>query len=52
MLIARTLEESEAFIEQGESHIVRLEQKPTTVVFNNFTCLVDNEKQRLVYFPE
>lgn len=52
MLIARTLEESEALIEQGESHIVRLEQKPTTVVFNGFTCLVDNEKQRLVYFPE
>lgn len=52
MLIARTLEESEAFIEQELSHVVCLNKKPTTVVFNNFTCLVDNENQKLVYFPE
>ena len=48
MLIARTLEESEAFIEQELSHVVCLNKKPTTVVFNNFTCLVDNENQKLV----
>lgn len=52
MLIARTQEESESFIEQELSHIVCLNKKPTTVSFNGFTCLVDNEKQRLVYFPE
>jgi len=52
MLIARTQEESESFIEQELSHIVCLNKKPTTVVFNNFTCLVDNENQKLVYFPE
>lgn len=52
MLIARTLEESEAFIEQELSHVVCINKKPTTVSFNGFTCLVDNEKQRLVYFPE
>lgn len=52
MLIARTLEESEALIEQELSHVVCLNKKPTTVVFNNFTCLVDNENQKLVYFPE
>lgn len=52
MLIARTQEESESFVEQELSHIVCLNKKPTTVSFNGFTCLVDNEKQRLVYFPE
>jgi len=52
MLIARTLEESEAFIEQELSHVVRLESKPLTLSFNGFTCLVDNENQKLVYFPE
>ncbi|MHB8871875.1 MAG: hypothetical protein ACYC5G_05475 [Candidatus Doudnabacteria bacterium] len=52
MLIARTLEESEAFIDQELSHVVCLNKKPTTVIFNNFICLVDNENQKLVYFPE
>lgn len=52
MLIARTQEESEAFIEQELSHIICLNKKTTTVCFNGFTCLVDNEKERLVYFPE
>ena len=52
MLIARTQEESEAFIEQELSHVVRLESKPLTLSFNGFTCLVDNENQKLVYFPE
>jgi len=52
MLIARTLEDSEAFIEQELSHVVRLESKPLTLSFNGFTCLVDNENQKLVYFPE
>lgn len=52
MLIARTQEESESFIEQELSHMVCLNKKSTTVSFNGFTCLVDNEKQRLVYFPE
>lgn len=52
MLIARTQQESDLFVEQELSHIVCLNKKPTTVVFNNFTCLVDNENQKLVYFPE
>ena len=52
MLIARTLEESELFIEQELSHVLRLESKPLTLSFNGFTCLVDNENQRLVYFPD
>lgn len=52
MLIARTLEESESFIEQELSHILRLESKPLTLSFNGFTCLVDSENQKLVYFPE
>lgn len=52
MLIAHSLEESEAFIEQEESHILRLDVKPKLYHSQGHSYLIDTERERLVYFPE
>jgi hypothetical protein len=51
MIIAHSLEESEAFIEQEESHILRLDVKPKLYHSSGHSYLIDAERERLVYFP-
>lgn len=52
MLIARTKEESDRFVELEESHILRLEDKPKLYRNGGFVYLIDSVNCKLAYIPE
>jgi hypothetical protein len=51
MLIARTQEESDAYVEQEISHCLRLNKKPNLLVEDGETWLVDNIRGCLAQLP-
>lgn len=53
MIVARTIEESNRFIDEEESHVVRLEEKPLVVDYEESQRLVVGiENKWLVELPE
>jgi hypothetical protein len=52
MLIARTQEESDYFVEQEISHCLRLNKKPDLLVEDGETYLVDNNRGCLACLPK